>query len=354
MLKTSGSINKTIWVEDQRVYIIEQTLLPAQNQIIEVRTVDEMVDAIKRLAVRGAPAIGIAAAFGMFIAAKQSVKISIDVMLADLNKAHDKLLASRPTAVNLAWALNRIQLVINTELQTGTTPSQLQENLLLESNRILNEDDNCCKAIGRHGAELLKCGDTVLTHCNAGGLATASYGTALAPIYYAVEEQLKSISVYADETRPLLQGARLTAWELSNRNISVTVICDNMAATVLSSRKINVIIVGADRIAGNGDVANKIGTLGLAIIANHYNIPFYVAAPLSTFDFSLSSGNQIPIEERNPDEIRFSNKTQSVPDQAKIYNPAFDVTPHSLIQAYITENGVYTSVEKVAKSRKIR
>ena len=328
---------------DGHVRMIDQTLLPAEFRQIEVRDIEAMWEAIKVLRVRGAPAIGIAAAFGTILGIQGSQAATYEGFRADLAKATDYLATSRPTAVNLFWALERMKRVAD-ENRHMTIPV-LKERLLDEALAIFDEDRRTCRAIGRHGAELVRDGDGILTHCNAGGLATADYGTALAVIY-AAHEQGKRLRVFADETRPLLQGSRLTAWELSHSGIEVTVICDNMAAVVMRQGKVNLVVVGADRIAANGDTANKIGTYTVALLAREHGVPFYVAAPASTFDLSLRNGDQIPIEERDPREVTHGFGRQTAPDGVAVYNPAFDVTPARLIAGIITERGIISPVNE--------
>lgn len=326
----------TLTVEGEEISIIDQTLLPGEERRLTIRAVEEMWEAIRSLRIRGAPAIGIAAAFGLDIAARASNATDRDALLADLREAKAYLEASRPTAVNLFWALDRVYDRVAGEQDDDV--AWLRAVVRKEALAILDEDLVAGRAIGEHGARLLNDG-LVLTHCNAGGLATSGYGTALAPIYVA-HEQGKRLQVFADETRPLLQGARLTAWELARAGVPVTVIADNMAATVLSQQPVQAVIVGADRVAANGDFANKIGTLGLAIMAKELGIPFYVAFPLSTVDLTIATGDDIPIEERSPDELTTFNGRQIVPDAGQVFNPAFDVTPNRYVTAFITEQGV--------------
>ena len=316
--------------------LIDQTLLPEELVFIDCKDVETVAEAIESLRVRGAPAIGVSAAYGVVIAAQEALKKGSDFQ-TDLRSSIKRLSITRPTAVNLFWALNRMETLLDS--LGDLSPQETLDRLLEEANVIFKEDQRVCRQIGRNGAQLLESKSTVLTHCNAGGLATADYGTALAVVYAAVEAG-KQVAVYADETRPLLQGSRLTAWELHQSGIEVTVICDNMAGSVLRDKSIDSIIVGADRIAGNGDVANKIGTYGLAVLAKEHQVPFYVAAPLSTIDISLESGDQIPIEERKPDEISHGFGKQTAPDGVHIFNPAFDVTPNRLVTSIITERGV--------------
>ncbi len=319
------------------IRMVDQTRLPNELVYLETRDIRAVWTAIKTLQVRGAPAIGIAAAMGVVVAVQDSRAATGRELVTEVTCAADYLATSRPTAVNLFWALNRMQVLAGRE--SGQAPDALKCLLAQEAVRIWEEDVAMCRAIGAHGAALLKDGQTVLTHCNAGGLATSQYGTALAPIYMA-QEQGKRLRVFADETRPLLQGARLTAWELMQAGIEVTLICDNMAAQVMQAGKIDLVMVGADRIAANGDTANKIGTYGVAVLAHAHGIPFYVLAPSSTFDLTLASGDAIPIEERGVEEITRGFGRQTAPDNVKVYAPAFDVTPARLITAIICEKGV--------------
>jgi methylthioribose-1-phosphate isomerase len=329
-------IATVVW-EEGRMRIVDQTLLPGELKYIFLDTVEEVWEAIRNLRVRGAPAIGIAAAFGVVVGARNAACETTDELEVKLGEIADYLASSRPTAVNLFWALERMKTVLPTS--RDKPPRVVVDLLEKEAVAILEEDKVTCRAIGKFGAELVKDGDGILTHCNAGGLATADYGTALAVIF-AAHGQGKHVHVYADETRPLLQGARLTTWELMHAGVDVTLICDNMAAVVMREGKVKLVILGADRIAANGDTANKIGTYGLAILANAHNIPFYVAAPLSTFDFSLPRGEQIPIEQRAPREVTTVLGKPIAPEGVKAYCPAFDVTPAELITAFVTEKGV--------------
>jgi methylthioribose-1-phosphate isomerase len=326
---------------DGCVKLIDQTLLPGEFRIIECRDVECMWEAIKQLRVRGAPAIGIAAAFGVVLGIQSSTAESFEEFQGELSQAIEYLATSRPTAVNLFWALERMRRAAAEHSELAVP--DLKGRLLDEALAIAEEDRQTCRAIGRHGAELVADGSGVLTHCNAGGLATADYGTALA-VLFAAHEQGKALHVFADETRPLLQGARLTAWELKEARIPATVICDSMAAQVLREGKVDLVVVGADRIAANGDTANKIGTYGLAILAHEHGVPFYVAAPSSTFDLSLPTGEAIPIEQRDPLEVSDGFGRRTVPDGVEVYNPAFDVTPARYIAAIITERGLISPV----------
>ena len=326
----------TITWENDALRLIDQTLLPEEYKFITCRDVNTVAEAIVSLRVRGAPAIGVAAAYGVVIAAQEAIARDADFD-RDVAESIQKLSQTRPTAVNLFWALDRQEKVL--AKAAGHSPAKKRDRLLKEAHKIFEDDKRICRQIGRNGAELLSSQATVLTHCNAGGLATADYGTALAVVYAAVEAG-KQVAVYADETRPLLQGSRLTAWELNQSGVDVTVICDSMAAAVLREKNIDSIVVGADRIAKNGDVANKIGTYGLAILAKAHQVPFYVAAPLSTIDMKRDTGAQIPIEERETEEITHGMGRQTAPSGIQVYNPAFDVTPNHLVTAIITEKGV--------------
>jgi len=339
-MKTNPTLQ---WVGDAqgKLRLIDQTRLPAAYAEIDCSTVQDVWNAIRVLRVRGAPALGVAAAYGVVLGTQSVAAAERSQLDERLRWVTEYLASSRPTAVNLFWALKRMQNVADRSPQLSSR--ELLDRLLDEARQIEHEDRAMCAAMGRHGAELLEDGQGVLTHCNAGALATAGDGTALSVIYAAVA-QGKRIHVYADETRPLLQGARLTAWELQQRNIPVTLICDSMAAWVMKQGRIHAVITGADRIAANGDTANKIGTYSVAVLARHHGIPFYVAAPSSTFDRSLPSGAHIPIEERPSAEITRGFGKQTAPDGVPAYNPAFDVTPAELIAAIITERGIIRSV----------
>ncbi|KAJ4457467.1 putative Methylthioribose-1-phosphate isomerase 1 [Paratrimastix pyriformis] len=421
--KKSGVIDTVRWVPDTpdqalpgTVRIIEQTLLPSELRYVNLTTVEQVWDAIKRLAVRGAPAIGIAAAYGLALAMQHSAAADVPAFMEELRRHAAYLISSRPTAVNLAWAVNRCLAML--DQHADSAPGRLKLLLIEEAHKILQEDIDMCRSIGEHGNSLLPQTPNVgiLTHCNAGALATGDWGTALSVVYVAQERGL-SPRVFSDETRPLLQGSRLTAWELHRAGVNVTVISDNMAAQALGSLqdgcviriserkwttkhkvmsqaleelepagekalnrecdiptggskaaatlpwsdpppvwaaqrkpnyatrvmkegRINCVFVGSDRIAANGDAANKIGTYGVAILAHYHHIPFYVCAPSSTFDPTLASGELIPIEQRNPDEVRRGFGKLTAPADVPAYNPAFDVTPHELITAIVTEHGV--------------
>lgn len=332
------------WVggPDGQLRLIDQTRLPLELVEIPCRDVETLWEAIKSLRVRGAPAIGIAAAYGVCLGLQPVAQAGEDRFFARLEEVTAYLATCRPTAVNLFAALERMRQKA-AGLRGTIPPAQILAALLAEARQIHEEDRQMCRAIGRHGASLLADGQGVLTHCNAGGLATSEYGTALGVIFAAVESG-KRLHVYVGETRPLLQGARLTAWELHQRGIPATLICDSMAAQVMREGRIQAVITGADRIAANGDTANKIGTYGLAVLAAAHEIPFYIAAPTSTFDLSLPSGDRIPIEQRDPREITHALGRQIAPEAVDVYNPAFDVTPARLITALICQRGIIRPV----------
>lgn len=327
---------------DGRLFMIDQTLLPQEFTEISCPTVEVVWEAIKKLRVRGAPAIGIAAGFGVVVGVQPALDKSREEFDARLAEVIDYLATSRPTAVNLFWALDRLKKV-GQSAGAEELPRDVAEKLLAEAFQIQSDDRAICRAIGKYGSALIQDGWGVHTHCNAGGLATADFGTALG-VCFACAEEGKKIHVYADETRPLLQGARLTTWELMQRGIPVTLICDNMAAQVMREGRVQAAVVGADRIAANGDAANKIGTYQLAIVAKEHGVPFYVAAPKSTFDLSLRSGEEIPIEQRDPKEVTCGFGKQTAPTGVDVYNPAFDVTPAKYITGIITEFGVISPV----------
>ncbi len=340
-------IPRTIeWIADNpaagvypgRMRLVDQTRLPAELVFLDITDINETWQAIKQLKVRGAPAIGIAAAMGLAASLQSAVADSTDELLELLDRNASYLASSRPTAVNLFWALDRMR-VAAVENETRP-PAQFVEELIREAMAIRDEDAAMCRAIGTHGAHLLRDGSRVLTHCNAGSLATSELGTALAPVYVATE-QGKSIHVYADETRPLLQGSRLTAWELREAGVDVTLICDSMAAQVMREGRINIVFVGADRIAANGDAANKIGTYGVALLARAHKIPFYVLAPSSTIDLATRTGRIIKIEVRGAEEVTYGFGRRTAPDGIDVYSPAFDVTPAELITGIVTENGIF-------------
>ena len=329
---------QTLRWETPHLYIIDQTLLPVQTKTIELVSVEDVWEAIKVLRVRGAPAIGVCAAYGVLVGIRSLRNAGAEALRDRALYCCDYLATSRPTAVNLFYALNRMRAVLE-QIPPSATAATCFAALETEANAQYAEDMQMCRAIGEHGAELVREGIGILTHCNAGGLATTGYGTALAPLYVA-HERGKRFKAYADETRPLLQGARLTAWELQNAGIDVTVICDNMAAVLMRDGHIKMVIVGADRIAANGDTANKIGTYGVASLARIHGIPFYVAAPSSTFDLKTALGRDIPIEMREEDEIRCWGGIQTAPVGVRAFNPAFDVTPAPLIAGFITDRGI--------------
>ena len=331
---------KTIEWTDEGIRMLDQRLLPTEEKYLMLRSYEDVAEAIKKMVVRGAPAIGVSAAMGLALGASQSVGTSVADLEDDFTYMCQVMSQTRPTAVNLFWAIERMRDVFLREQAAGHEPEEIKKRLIDEAQSIFREDIQANRAIGRHGAELISDGDTVLTHCNAGALATAGdYGTALGVIRGA-RDAGKRVAVIADETRPFLQGLRLTAWELAQDNIPVTVITDNMAGHVMKSGKVNVVVVGADRIAANGDAANKIGTYMVAVLAKKHGIPFYVAAPITTLDLSLKSGEEIPIEERDGREITHIGDNQLGPDGVIVLNPAFDVTPNDLIAAIITDKGV--------------
>lgn len=334
-----------ILIEEETIKILDQTKLPGELAYVELDNVQDVYDAIRELKVRGAPAIGIAGAYGVYIAARNSMSQDTDALVHEIKKAGEYLISSRPTAVNLEWAVRRMLERLDHKVSLIKSSSQGEKRTLIidllkyEAIAIHKEDEEICRKIGENGAPLLEKCRTVLTHCNAGTIATARYGTALSPIYY-LNERGHKLHTYADETRPLLQGSRLTTWELMEAGIDVTLITDNMAGFVMARKGIDAVIVGADRIAANGDVANKIGTYGLSILAHEHNIPFYVAAPISTFDFSIDSGDDIPIEERKREEVIYIGDKLIAPLNVDVYNPAFDVTPSRYVTAIITEAGI--------------
>ncbi len=329
----------TVEWKDGVVRLLDQSRLPTQVEFLDCRDYRAVAQAIRELKVRGAPAIGVTAAMGVALGAHGVAASDYDAFARVVGEICDHLAASRPTAVNLFWAIARMKRKLAT-LKTQPIP-QIKAELVRESQAILDEDIALCKAMGKHGAQVIGEGQTVLTHCNAGALATAGYGTALGVIR-AAWEQGKKIHVIADETRPVLQGARLTAWELMQDKIPVTLITDNMAGSLMRQGKIQVCVVGADRIAANGDVANKIGTYSVAVLARAHGIPFYVAAPYSTIDLATKTGVDIPIEERNPLEVTSIHGSHPVaPDGVAVYNPAFDVTPAEFVTGIITERGIF-------------
>lgn len=331
-------IQPTLEFNDGRVLLLDQTLLPLQEVILEITSAAQMWEAIRVLRVRGAPAIGVAAAFGLWLGVKDVPEgATRGEFLAQLEATHAYLATSRPTAVNLFWALERVSAALQASSIEGVR--ELKDRALEQALGIMAAERATSESIGAFGLPLLRGATRVLTHCNAGSLATTGIGTALAPIYAAAAAGQR-IHVYADETRPLLQGARLTAWELQKAGVQVTVITDNMAGSVLRDQQIDAVIVGCDRVAANGDFANKIGTYGLAILAAAHNIPFYVAAPFSTIDFATPTGGQIEIEQRDPREVTHVGATRTTPEGVGVYNPAFDVTPAKYVTAFITDRGV--------------
>ena len=324
--------------ENNAVVIIDQTKLPGKIEIISLHTAQEIWNAIYLLQVRGAPAVGVAAAYGIYVLAKRMDTEDYDTFYREFVRQKEYLDSSRPTAVNLSWALNRMQRVV--EAHSGETVAQIKEALHRESVAIQEEDIWVCRMIGEHGLTLVKPGDGILTHCNAGQLATSKYGTATAPIYLG-EERGYHFHVFADETRPLLQGARLTAFELQSSGVDVTLICDNMSATVMKNGWVNAVFVGCDRVAANGDAANKIGTSVVAAVAKYYGVPVYICAPTSTIDLNTPTGAEIKIEQRPAEEVtEMWYKERMAPEGIKVFNPAFDVTDHELIAGIVTEYGV--------------
>ncbi|MCG8333112.1 MAG: S-methyl-5-thioribose-1-phosphate isomerase [Proteobacteria bacterium] len=323
--------------KDGELILLDQTRLP--NEVVEEKqeTVEQVWDSIKKLKVRGAPAIGIAGAYGLLVAIKNQTTKSQSDFIEFIEKQAAYLDSARPTAVNLGWGLKR--MVSKAKSVTVSDSKQLYDILVEEAIQIHQQDIDCCQQIGRNGAPLIEDGMGVLTHCNAGSLAVSELGTALSPMYVA-HDQGKKFKAYAGETRPLLQGARLTSWELQRGGVDVTLICDGMAAHFMSKKKIQLVIVGADRVAANGDVANKIGTLGVAILANYYNVPFYVACPFSTIDLFTPTGDEIPIEERDRHEVTHFGEKPTAPEDILVGNPAFDITPHHLVRGIITEKGI--------------
>jgi methylthioribose-1-phosphate isomerase len=327
----------TLRWQDNNLFIVDQTLLPGVFKEVHQTSVEQVWDAIKQLKVRGAPAIGVAAAYGLVIGVRQHAALGTADLLNKITEIADYLDSSRPTAVNLKWALQRMQR--RAQDSAALDSEQIIAALADEAVNIHVEDRALCQGIGENGVALITDGIGVLTHCNAGALATSGMGTALAPLYLAHQAGV-TFKVYADETRPLLQGARLTAWELGRAGIDTTLITDNMAAHMMQQGNIQMVIVGTDRVAENGDVANKIGTLGVAIIAQHYNIPFYVACPSSTIDFNTATGAEIEIEQRESHEVHSFGGVTTAPTDINFSNPAFDVTPADLVTGIITERGI--------------
>ncbi|MDH5202352.1 MAG: S-methyl-5-thioribose-1-phosphate isomerase [Nitrospirota bacterium] len=331
-------VNAIEW-KDGKVIILDQSKLPFEVTFVECTDYRQVAEGIKKLWIRGAPAIGIAAAMGLALGAQDIKANNLKEFKKGLEPIVDEMLSTRPTAVNIRWAVEKIRKFLRE--RRGESVNRLKELLIDEAKKILEEDIEVNKAIGKWGAELIKDGNTILTHCNAGALATGGYGTATAPMFVA-REQGKNFEVIVDETRPVLQGARLTAWELMQKGIPVTLITDNTAGALMNMGEIDLVIVGTDRTARNGDVANKIGTYTVAVLCKEHKIPFYVAAPISSIDFSISSGKYIPIEERGPEEVtHIFGKCQIAPDGVKVRNIAFDVTPHKYVTAIITEKGIF-------------
>jgi methylthioribose-1-phosphate isomerase len=329
----------TIEWKDDAVVMIDQRKLPASEVYVTCKTANEVAKAIKTMVIRGAPAIGVAAAMGIAVGMIRSRATGTKQFTTEFQKTCELMAGTRPTAVNLFWAIERMKKVFAVAAQDGQSVDEIKRKLVAEARAIHDEDVQSCRTMGAHGATLVPSSARILTHCNAGALATAGYGTALGVIRAAVE-QGKTIAVLADETRPFLQGARLTAWELVRDGINTTVITDNMAGAMMRLGQVDLVVVGADRIAANGDVANKIGTYTVAVLAKEHGIPFYVAAPLSTVDLNTPDGSRIPIEERNEREVTHVGATRLTPDGAQIRNPAFDVTPSQYVTAIITERGI--------------
>jgi methylthioribose-1-phosphate isomerase len=330
----------TIAREGDVVVMIDQRKLPAQEIYVRCKTANEVAKAIKTMVIRGAPAIGVAAAMGIAIGMRKSTATGTQKFAAEFQKICETMAATRPTAVNLFWAIERMKRVFAESVRAGASVDEIKNRLDREAQTIHDEDVASCRAMGAFGAEVVPADARILTHCNAGALATAGYGTALGVIRGAVEKG-KRVAVFADETRPFLQGARLTAWELVRDGIPTTVITDNMAGALMRQTPIDLVVVGADRIAANGDTANKIGTYAVALLAREHKVPFYVAAPLSTIDLNTPDGDRIPIEQRNSREVSHVGSSQLAPEGAGIWNPAFDVTPHHLIAGIITERGIF-------------
>ena len=329
----------TIEWRDNAVVMVDQRKLPAEETYVSCRTAAEVARAIKTMVIRGAPAIGVAAAMGLALGVKQSTSTGTQKLAADFYKLCELMASTRPTAVNLFWAIDRMKQSFAAGVTAGESVEQLKARLVAESGAIHDEDVASCRAIGAFGASVVPDNARILTHCNAGALATAGYGTALGVIRGAIESG-KTVAVFADETRPFLQGARLTAWELVKDGIDTTVITESMAAPLMRDGRIDLVVVGADRIAANGDTANKIGTYTVALVAREHGVPFYVAAPVSTIDLDTPDGRRIPIEERPGREVTHVKTVRLAPEGAKVFNPAFDVTPNEFIAAIITDAGV--------------
>ena len=330
----------TIEWRDDAVVMIDQRKLPGEEIYVHCKTVAEVAKAIRTMVIRGAPAIGVSAAMGLALGVKTSKVTGTQKLAAEFYKMCELMAGTRPTAVNLFWAIDRMKAAFAAGVAAGESVEQLQVRLIREAQQIHDEDVASCRAIGMHGAEGVPDDARILTHCNAGALATAGYGTALGVIRGAAERG-KRVAVFADETRPFLQGARLTAWELVRDGIDTTVITESMAAPLMRDGRIDLVVVGADRIAANGDTANKVGTYTVALVAREHRVPFYVAAPVSTIDLETPDGAHIPIEERDGREVTHVKNIRLAPEGAKVYNPAFDVTPHALIAGIITERGIF-------------
>jgi methylthioribose-1-phosphate isomerase len=344
----------TIEWTDAGIVMIDQRKLPSAEVYVTCTTASEVARAIKTMVIRGAPAIGVAAAMGIALGMRRSKATGTKQFATEFQKTCDMLAATRPTAVNLFWAIDRMKRTFAASAQAGSSVDEIRARLDAEARAIHDEDVASCRSMGAHGATLVPQTANILTHCNAGALATAGYGTALGVVRAAVE-QGKKVAVIADETRPFLQGARLTAWELVKDGIDTTVITDNMAASMMRLGHVDLVVVGADRIAANGDVANKVGTYGVAVLAKEHGIPFYVAAPISTVDLDTPDGTQIPIEERNAKEVTHVGTSRLTPGGARIRNPAFDVTPAKYITAIVTERGIakrpfHESLQKLCRS----
>ena len=332
----NGPVVSVRW-QDETLFILDQTRLPNEIIIEKQAEVQQIWESIKKLKVRGAPAIGVAGAYGLVVAMKEKTDLGRDAFIAELQRQADYLDSARPTAVNLSWALEKVcARAVSSRAGNGL---ELYAEIRNEAEAIHHEDIQLCRSIGEHGVSLIREGCGILTHCNAGRLATSEYGTATAPMYLAHKRGI-NFRVYSDESRPLLQGSRLTAWELLQAGIDVTTITDNMATYVMSQGLVDLVIVGTDRVAANGDVANKIGTLGVAVLADYFNIPFYVACPASTVDLATGSGDDIVIEERDPGEVTMIGTQRIAPEGVKVKNPAFDVTPHELVSGFITDRGI--------------
>lgn len=337
MSNDTKTVVQSIEWKDDHVRILDQTYLPKREVYSDIRDVGRMWEAIKKLRIRGAPAIGIAAAYGMYLGIKDLPENAFESFWIEVERVAEYLESARPTAVNLHWALNRIKTTI--QAHKNKDISEIKEIVLKTAKTIHDEDKRTCKKIGENGIELVDKGAKILTHCNTGSLATGQYGTALSVIFHA-HEGGNDIQVWVDETRPLMQGSRLTSWELMNADIPMKLITDSTAGSLIKRGEVDLVIVGTDRVAANGDTANKIGTYPLAVVANENDVPFYVAVPLSTIDMELENGDEIPIEEREGDEIANFNGSQVAPKKVETYNPAFDVTPHKFITAFITEKGI--------------